>query len=119
MIVAQGHDLPSLAEIVVELKTEKELEYQKEATSDGIMRNIGGAALTLYAPVLSFEEFELLLIQFGLSLRVPSAYVTIGVPDPFRNYTMFYGVVTYSATQTDNGFWKDVRFEFTGLVEVA
>lgn len=120
MLVAQGHDLAGLAEIAVELKTEKELEYTKEATSDGIMRNVGGASMTLYAPAISFDEAELLLNQLGLTLQTPSAYVTVGVPDPFfRHYTLYYGVVTINANSTDNGWLTNFRIEFTGLTEVA
>jgi hypothetical protein len=117
MLVAQGINPAGLAEMVIKLKTEKELSYEKEATSDGVMRNIGGANMTLYSAALSFEESVALLTQLGLSLAVPSREITIGFPDPYtREINIWYGVVTLNAETTDNGWLTNFRLEFTGLV---
>ena len=116
MLVGQDHSLAALAEIVVPLKTEKELSYTKEATADGILRNVGGASMTLHATTLSFDEAETLLDQFGLSLETPSAYITIAAPDLRREFRPYFGVATLNAETTDNGWWTNFLIELSGLV---
>lgn len=117
MLIAQGIDPSSIAEFVVPLKTERELSYEKEATSDGIMRNRGGANMTLFSPALDFDESVAILNQLGLSLAVPSGEVTLGFPDPFtREIHIWYGVVTLNCETSDNGWLTNFRLEFSSLV---
>jgi hypothetical protein len=114
--VAIGHDLAGLEPIVITLRTEKPLEYDKEADSDGIMRNRGGGKATLIAEAATYDEAIELLNQFGLTIDEPSAECTVVVPDWHRIPTPMYGAVTASFSGILGGWWKDMRLEFSGLV---
>jgi hypothetical protein len=113
--VAAGLNLSGLEPLIITLRTEKILEYDRDADSDGIMRNRGGGKATFIAEVADYDEAIELLNQFGLTIDEPSAECTIVVPDWHRIPTPMYGVVTASFSGVSGGWWKDMRLEFTGL----
>jgi hypothetical protein len=114
--VARGLNTSALQPLAVSLRLTEVPNYQKEATSDGVMRNEGGASAVLRADALSFDEADALLEQFGLSLFTPSAECTVLFPDLHRIPTPFYGVVTLEVKSYEADWWTDFSLVFTGLV---
>lgn len=117
--VASGHNVASLVPLAVDLRIERQLDYQRETSADGIERNIGGGFATLSGEALDYDEAILVLNQFGVSTTVPSALCTVALPDRHRLTIPFYGVVSLDAPTSNAGWWTDFRLQFTGLREVT
>lgn len=115
--IAKGQNL-TLSPLAVALRIEEYPRYEREATSDGIPRNIGGATALMSAEALSYDEADELLNQCGVNLYIPAAEITIELPDLYRIPTMFYGVIELEVYQTEGDWWVNFRLKLSGLVPV-